>query len=139
MKKDCLLKRVEQQEFEARKFGFCWTNIQQLIEQIQSECLEVEEAWQKNDRPHLQEELGDLIQAAISLAVFCEVDPHETLLKSIDKFQTRYDHVVKLAKEDGFDTLHHKSTELLMKYWNSAKEHQAKKASSSAPLFNSKS
>lgn len=123
MKKEhCLLKKVEEQEAEANRFGFYWQHIEQLLEQIRSECNEVEESWAKNDLPHLQEEIGDLIQAAISLAVFCNFDPHETLLKSIDKFQKRYDAVVKLAQEDGFETLHDQPFDVLMHYWNRSKE-----------------
>lgn len=122
----CLLKRVEEQEIACRDFGFYWEHIDQLIEQIQNECLEVKDAWQKNDRTHLQEEIGDLIQAAISLAVFCDLDPHETLAKSIDKFQKRYDAVVEFAQKDGHQTLHHKPFDVLMHYWNLAKQQQKK-------------
>lgn len=121
-KHDCPLKRVEEQEIVAREFGFYWENINQLIEQIRSECKEVQEAWQNNDRAHLQEEIGDLIQAAVSLAVFCELDPHETLLKSIDKFQKRYDTVVKLAQSEGYNTLHEQSFEVLMGFWDRSKQ-----------------
>lgn len=121
-KENELLKRIEEQEIEAREFGFYWENINQLIEQIQSECLEVQEAWQKNDRSHLQEEIGDLLLAAISLAIFCGLDPQETLLKSSEKFQKRYKTVVKLAQTDGYHNLHQQPSELLMNYWKRAKQ-----------------
>ena len=118
----CLLKRIEELETIAHQFGFYWGHIHQLIEQIQSECREVEEAWQKNDRSHLQEEIGDLMQAAVSLAIFCGFDPHETLLKSIEKFEKRYEVVVELARRDGHENLQHQSIEVLMDYWNRAKQ-----------------
>ena len=117
----CLLKQVEKQEIVAKEFGFYWENFPQLIEQIQNECLEVQEAWDKKDVDHLQEEVGDLIQAAISLAVFCELDPRETLSKSIEKFQRRYDVVVQLARSEGHENLHKQSFETLMDYWKRAK------------------
>ena len=79
-----LFKRVEDQETAARQFGFYWERIEQLIEQIQSECAEIKEAFQKEDETHLEEEIGDLLQAAISLAMFCRIDPQEALLKSIE-------------------------------------------------------
>lgn len=122
----CLLKRVEEQETKAKEFGFYWEHIDQLIEQIKSECAEVKEAWQKQDRAHLQEELGDLLQAAISLTTFCEFDPHETLLKSINKFQRRYDTVVALAKKDGYTHLKEQPFELIESYWLQAKEASCK-------------
>ena len=117
----CLLKQVEKQELEAKEFGFYWENLHQLIEQIQSECVEIQEEWNKENSLHLQEEVGDLIQAAISLAIFCKLDPRETLLKSIEKFQRRYDAVVQLARSEGYGNLHKQSFEILMDYWNRAK------------------
>lgn len=121
-KDQCLLKQVEEQEAQAREFGFYWENINQLIEQIQSECVEIQEAWKKNNKIHLQEEVGDLIQATVSLAVFCNLDPHETLFKSIQKFQKRYNKVVQLARRDGYDNLQQQPFELLMDYWKQAKQ-----------------
>jgi uncharacterized protein YabN with tetrapyrrole methylase and pyrophosphatase domain len=117
------LKRIEEQEIAARNFGFYWQHINQIIEQIHNECIEIQEAWQKNDLVHLQEEIGDLLQAATSLSIFCNLDPHDTLLKSIRKFQKRYDTVVKLAHEDGHKDLHQQPFEVLMSYWNRAKKH----------------
>ena len=117
----CLLKQVEKQELVAKEFGFYWENFHQLMEQIQNECMEIQEAWDKEDIDHLQEEIGDLIQAAISLAVFCKLDPRETLSKSIEKFQRRYDAVVQLARSEGHDNLLKQSFELLMDYWKRAK------------------
>jgi uncharacterized protein YabN with tetrapyrrole methylase and pyrophosphatase domain len=119
--KDCLLKQTEELEISAKEFGFYWERIEQLIEQIQSECLEVKEAWENNDNAHLQEEIGDLIHATISLAVFCQFDPHETLANSLEKFQKRYNHVVHLAKEDGHSDLKQQPMDILMHYWNRAK------------------
>jgi uncharacterized protein YabN with tetrapyrrole methylase and pyrophosphatase domain len=117
----CLITQVEKQELVAKEFGFYWENFHQLIEQIQNECREIQEAWEKENIPHLQEEVGDLLQAAISLAVFCKLDPRETLSKGIEKFQRRYDMVVQLAQSDGYENLHKQPFEILMDYWNRAK------------------
>lgn len=119
---NCLLKKVEEQEVVSRKFGFYWEHINQLLDQIQSECQEVKEAWQNNDRENLQEEIGDLIQATVCLAVFCDFDPHETLLKSNEKFQRRYDKLVELVHNDGYKNLQRQSFDVLMNYWNRAKQ-----------------
>jgi uncharacterized protein YabN with tetrapyrrole methylase and pyrophosphatase domain len=120
MKED-LIKRVELQEIDANNFGFSWETIHQLINQIRSECDEVLEAYEKKDQSHLQEEIGDLMQASICLAVFCGLDAHETLLKSSQKFQKRLDTVMSLAKKDGHSTLHNQPFDVLMGYWNQAK------------------
>lgn len=121
-KENDLIQRVKEQETAARAFGFYWEHLDQLIEQIQSECQEIQEAWQTENRPHLQEEVGDLLLAALSLAIFCDLDPHETLHHSIEKFQKRYNQVVSLANQDGLTHLHGKSTQELLEYWNRAKK-----------------
>lgn len=118
---DNLLKCIEKQEFDARKFGFYWENYYQLIEQIQSECVEVQDAMNKGSKALLEEEIGDLIQASVSLAIFFNLDPHETLLKSVKKFQKRYDQVVKMVREDGKENLLKQPFEVLMHYWKRAK------------------
>lgn len=116
-----LLKKVEKQELDAKEFGFYWETIEQLFEQISSECREIEEAHRKGDKAHLQEEIGDLMSAAVSLAIFCGMCPSDTLKKSIDKFQKRYDTLVHLVKEDGRKDLKNQPFEVLMDYWNQAK------------------
>lgn len=116
-----LLKEVECQEIAAKEFGFYWESIEQLIEQIVSECREIEEAYRKGDKRHLQEELGDLMGASISIAIFCGFCPSETLKYSIDKFQKRYDALVELVKQDGKKNLKNHSLDVLMDYWKKAK------------------
>ncbi len=121
MTKDCLLKKVEKQELEAKEFGFYWEDFHQLFEQIQSECSEIQEAWDNKNFEHLQEEVGDLIHAAVSLAIFFKLDPHETMSKSINKFQKRFDALVVLAQNDGHNHLHQQSFDILLNYWKRAK------------------
>jgi uncharacterized protein YabN with tetrapyrrole methylase and pyrophosphatase domain len=116
-----LLKIVEKQEIAAKNFGFYWEGDHQILEQIRSECLEIEEAWQQQDRANLQEEVGDLLQAAISLAVFYGLDPTETLKKSTQKFQQRFDLLVKLAQEEGYQDFHQQPIKLQLAYWDRVK------------------
>jgi len=117
----CPLHRIEEQEKEAKKFGFYWESFQQIIDQILSECVEVQEAWKTGDSAHLQEEIGDLIQATLALAIFCDFNPRQILFNSIEKFQKRYDAVVRMSLADGLHTLHQQPLEVLMNYWNRAK------------------
>lgn len=117
-----LFKRIEAQENAARQFGFYWSNIDELITQIQSECIEIQEAWQSGEKKHLEEEIGDLLLASISLAIFCDLDPQITLCKSTEKFQKRYNSLVELAHTDGYSELKQQSVEVLMSYWKRAKQ-----------------
>lgn len=119
-----VFKKVEEQEKAAKAFGFYWENIDQLLEQIHSECVEVKEAYEKKHKEHLEEEIGDMLQAAMSLAIFCEIDAEKALFKSIDKFQQRYQTLVNLTKKDGLKHLHQQPVEVLMNYWTEAKKQQ---------------
>ena len=115
------IQRVEHEEKRASQFGFCWQTVDQLIAQIKSECAEIKEAHDNNDRTHLQVEVGDLLHAAIGLAIFCDLDPTETLQKSTDKFKKRMDVIVELVAKDGKKDLQNQPFELLMHYWDEAK------------------
>lgn len=119
---ECLLKKVEQKEQAAKAFGFYWETIDQLIEQIRSECIEIEQAFMSQDRVHLQEEIGDLILASASLAIFCDLDPHQTLKNSLIKFDNRFQALKDCALQDGYTDLKNQPFEVLMKYWKMAKK-----------------
>jgi len=120
-KENNVLNRIVEQESAAKEFGFYWERLDQLIEQIRSECMEIEDAWEKQDLKHLQEEIGDLLQAAVSLAIFCRMDPQETLQLSVEKFQKRYNKLVLLAQQDGLGNLKNKPFDVLLDYWKRAK------------------
>lgn len=121
MENENLLQMAEDLELSSKDFGFYWKHISQVMEQIRSECAEVEEAYENNDKTHLQEEIGDIIHAALSLTVFCGMNPYETLKKSIVKYEKRLDKLKEFAKEDGHKDLKGASVDTLMHYWDKAK------------------
>ncbi len=116
------LQKFADLEKQANDFGFSWSNPTQILDQIKSECLEVEEALQKGDLDTLQDEIGDLIHATLSLCLFCELDPEETLEKSTLKFQKRLMETIRLAQQAGYETLNGQPISLLLDFWNQAKK-----------------
>lgn len=113
-------------EFEARKLGFCWSNARQIIEQIKSELIEVEElieaplnAARQN---LLQEEIGDLLHAVLSLNTFCQFSSENTLQRTLEKFEKRLNKVKEIANDQGLNNLQGLSDEHLMLFWEMAKE-----------------
>jgi uncharacterized protein YabN with tetrapyrrole methylase and pyrophosphatase domain len=118
-----IFKRFTSIEKEADDFGFMWTNTDQIFEQIQSECEEIKDNLSRfGDRQHLQEEMGDLIHAVFSLCLFMKFDPEETCLKSIDKFEERFEKLKRLAHATGFETLKGQPADVLMHFWEQAKQ-----------------
>ena len=118
-----ILEEIEQLEQEASAFGLQWETKDQIMTQIRDECLEIEEHLHSpSQRDALQDEVGDLLHAAFSLCVFCNIDPEITLRKSLDKFENRLNAMKDIAKEQGLSHLRGKTFEELMQYWDEAKE-----------------
>lgn len=110
-------------EKEAINFGLQWENKIQIMKQIRSECLEIEEHLDTNNNSvALQDELGDLLHAVFSLCAYCNFDPELTLRKSLNKFENRLNSLKKIAKLHGLENLLGKSSDELMKYWQLAKK-----------------
>jgi ATP diphosphatase len=116
------VKEITISEQEAIDFGFNWTHPDQIFDQIQSECQEIREVLDDpSKRDELENELGDLMHAAISLCVFTGFDPETALQKTLIKFNKRFNEVVRLAQQDGHTNLKGQASEILMSYWNKAK------------------
>ena len=119
------LKKVIELEDEAEQFGFRWETTDQIMEQIQSECIEINEHLNSELEPlnkiELQEEIGDLLHAVFSLCVFCKLNPTETLAKTLTKFERRLNAVKKITQYNGLTNLNGHSFDELMNIWKKAK------------------
>jgi uncharacterized protein YabN with tetrapyrrole methylase and pyrophosphatase domain len=106
------------------KFGLCWPNALEILKQIKSECVEIEEQLVATtvNRQALQEEIGDLLHACTSLAWFCGLDSHQTLIQSTNKFEKRLEMMKVIASEQGFKDLKNQPFEKLMQVWQQAKK-----------------
>ncbi len=113
------------QEKEAFDFGFYWETLDQLLDQVRSETNEIKEASGAQDPRHLQEEIGDLILAAIGVSIFCGCDPKETIALSLQKFDKRFARLKKMALEEGHTNLEGYSLDVLMDYWERSKKETA--------------
>lgn len=120
-----LLDKVVKLENNAADFGFQWETAAQIMEQIHSECAEIQEHLDVgitlNNERDLQEEIGDLLHAVLSLCVFCKFNPRETLESTLLKFERRLTAVKAIALEQGLVTLNGKPFDDLMAIWKEAK------------------
>ncbi len=120
-----LLDKVVALENEAHEFGFRWETADQIMAQIESECVEIREHLNQTkgqmNQLALQEEIGDLLHATFSLCVFCSVSPEDTLDRALKKFELRLNTVKVVAKERGFVNLNGFSFDSLMAIWQQAK------------------
>jgi uncharacterized protein YabN with tetrapyrrole methylase and pyrophosphatase domain len=118
-----VLQQVVALEVEAETFGFKWEHAAQIMQQIRSECDEVEEHLQAKhpNQGALQEEMGDLLHAVFSLCVFCQFEPRDTLDKTLSKFARRLHEVKRLTHAQGLANLNEQSFDELMDVWEQAK------------------
>ena len=108
---------------EAINFGFIWPNNSMLIKQIISECKEVEQAYNNNENNHrIQEEIGDLLHATISLCIFHGFDVKQTISKNNTKFHGRLKALKIITKQNGLKNLHQQPIKLLINLWKQAKK-----------------
>lgn len=117
------LQRVVCLEQDARAFGFDWETEFQILDQIMDECREIRDSLQaKEGAARLQEEIGDLLHAAISLCLYAGFDVEDTLSAVNDKFEGRMEVVKQLARESGLSNLKGQTWERMMAFWQEAKK-----------------
>lgn len=117
-----LLQTLINTENDARNFGFEWPDAKMIVQQVMSECQEILTDLENQEPPEkLQEEIGDLLHAAISLCIFCNFDLKETLTKTNIKFAERLTAVKSLTQSYGLKNLKGQDLALLLKIWKEAK------------------
>ena len=115
--------RLKHLEEASCEFGLAWPDALTILQQIESECKEIREHLEKEncDKQALQEEIGDLLHAATSLAWFCQLDTQKTLSSSCDKFEKRLNMMKKIAAEQGLQHMKGESFQTLLQIWDEAK------------------
>lgn len=86
-----LLKAFRVQE-KAARLGFDWKEITDIEKKLDEEIVEFKEALitQEIDSDHVVEELGDILFSIVNICRFQKINPEEALLKSTDKFISRF-------------------------------------------------
>ena len=97
---------------------------------MQEEGKELETALEAENRPKIEEEMGDLLFAAVNLARFLHVDPEIALKKANAKFSHRFRAMEALARESGreFKDLPREEMEALWDATKNAEEEEADRA-----------
>ena len=111
---------------KAARAGFDWRDADGIFEKLREEMAEVRHALNENELGKAEEELGDLLFAAVNLARFVQVDPEIALKKANAKFQRRFAQMEKSAsaRNRAFADLPREEMESL---WDSVKRAENKK------------
>ena len=111
--------RAEKLQKKAAKVGFDWENAQGALEKAGEELDEVKRAIAGDGDP--EEEIGDLLFAAVNVARHLKVDPERAMEKTCNKFIRRFADMEQQAKEEN-KALSGLSLAELDTLWNRSKE-----------------
>jgi MazG family protein len=122
---------------KAARAGFDWQDADGIFEKLREEMAEVRHALAEKDSKKAEEELGDLLFAAVNLARFVQVDPEIALKKANAKFRRRFMEMEETASQNGrtFDGMPREDKESL---WNIVK-HTEKKSRDARKSVNGES
>lgn len=114
------LYRAEKVQNRAAKVGFDWPDIEGPWAKFHEEIKELKEALAKKDFKHTEEEMGDILFAAVNISRFLHIDPEEALQKTVAKFVKRFRFIEQQARLKGKE-LREMSLEEMDKLWEEAK------------------
>jgi tetrapyrrole methylase family protein / MazG family protein len=114
----------------AARIGFDWDNASGVIAKMREEAKELEAALKGKESTKVEEELGDLLFAAVNVARFLHVDPEIALKNANAKFARRFRAMEETAREGGreFKDLPRDEMEALWDATKSAEEIDADRA-----------
>lgn len=115
------LMRAETIQKVAARAGFNWTSEPEILDKIEEELRELHQAVDREDGDAVEEEIGDLLFAVVSLSRFRQGPSAEELLaRTIRKFQERYRYVESHLHDDG-RKVNDSTAEELVNLWEQAK------------------
>jgi uncharacterized protein YabN with tetrapyrrole methylase and pyrophosphatase domain len=108
---------------KASRIGFDWDNAHGVLEKVREESAELERVLAEADSTALEEEMGDLLFAAVNLARFLKIDPEIALKSANAKFSSRFRGMEAMARESGRE-LASVAREEMEKFWDAAKQRE---------------
>lgn len=111
--------RAEKLQKKAAKVGFDWENAQGALGKVEEELDEVKRAMSGDGDP--EEEIGDLLFAAVNVARHLKVDPERAMEKTCNKFIRRFADMERQAEAE-HKALAGLSLAELDLLWNRSKE-----------------
>ena len=85
----------------ASRIGFDWESVEGVIGKLEEELAELGTARKARAQRQVEEEMGDVLFAAVNLARFLKVDPEIALKRSNAKFSSRFREMERMARKSG--------------------------------------
>jgi tetrapyrrole methylase family protein / MazG family protein len=114
------LLKADKVQRKVARVGFDWKDVSDVVRKVEEELGEVRGAMAAGDRRQFEEELGDLLFAAVNLARFEGLQAEDLLNRTIRKFVARFQQVERAVHASG-RRLEDCRLEELDALWESAK------------------
>lgn len=95
-----LMRSYKVQE-KAAQVGFDWDKPEEAFKKLEEEVAELKKACESGDQAEIEEEMGDLLFAAVNVARFYKVQPELALTATINKFIKRFEYVETESAKQG--------------------------------------
>jgi len=112
---------------KASRIGFDWDSAHGVLEKVREEGDEMERALTEGDAAALEEEMGDLLFAAVNLARFLKIDPEIALKRANGKFFARFRAMEATARKGGRELASLPRDEM-ERLWDAAKQREKRDA-----------
>ena len=113
--------RAEKIQKKASVTGFQWPDTSYAFNKIAEETEELRAAVEENDADSIEEELGDLLFAAVSLARLTETDPEKALHRACEKAIRRFRYMEEIAIDEG-EAMEEMGLQKMLEIYKFAKE-----------------
>lgn len=110
---------------KAAAAGFDWEKREDVWNKVREELSEVEEEIGTLNHDRMEEEIGDLLSALVSMSRLYGIDPENALERSNKKFIRRFEHIESRADEKGVELTKMPLSEM-EEYWQEAKHFEKK-------------
>jgi tetrapyrrole methylase family protein/MazG family protein len=117
------LLKADKVQRKVARVGFDWKKTKDVVAKIEEELRELQRALASGNRKHFEEELGDLLFAAVNLARFEGLQAEELLNRTVAKFVNRFQQVEREIHRRG-KRLEQCKLEELDEIWETMKRRQ---------------
>jgi tetrapyrrole methylase family protein/MazG family protein len=119
------LQRGQRMQEKAARVGFDWPAVRDVLDKLHEELGELADAQrEKQDDPHVREELGDVFFTLVNLSRAMGIDAETAMREANEKFYKRFSFMEERAAKDG-KSLSDMSIDELEELWQLAKTQAA--------------
>jgi tetrapyrrole methylase family protein/MazG family protein len=115
------LSKAHKVQRKARKVGFDWDDIEDVLKKVDEEMGELREALRSEDQDAIEDEMGDVLFSVVNVSRFVDVEPEQALHRTVRKFTNRFRKIEERLKEKGI-SIEDASFEEMDALWDAVKK-----------------